>query len=154
MIEVASLPTIQRIAETFELMDDWYDRYRYIIELGRKLPPLGPDAKIEANRIHGCISQVWLVCRQCPMRPACLNFEADSDAHIVRGLIAIALALFDGKSADEIVTIDPEPLFEKLGLGTHLTANRANGFFSMVQRIKALADHDKQARDQAAAKTG
>jgi cysteine desulfuration protein SufE len=85
------------------------------------------------------------------MRPACLNFEADSDAHIVRGLIAIALALFDGKSADEIVTMDPEPLFEKLGLATHLTASRANGFASMIQRIKTLAGAEKQVRDQAAA---
>jgi cysteine desulfuration protein SufE len=146
----STLPSIERIAQNFELLDDWDDRYRYIIELGQKLPPLGADAKVEENRVHGCVSQVWLVCRQCPARPACLNFEADSDAHIVRGLIAIILALFDGKSIDEIVALDPAPLFERLGLATHLTPSRANGFASMTQRIKALAFAEKQARDQAA----
>lgn len=155
MHEMASaLPTIERITETFELLDDWQDRYRYIIELGRKLPPLGPEAKIEEHRVRGCVSQVWLVCRQCPIRPACLTFEADSDAHIVRGLIAIVLAVFDGKSVDEIVALDPRPVFEKLGLATHLTPSRANGFASMVQRIKALAIAEKQARDRAGGEPG
>ena len=145
----STLPSIERITETFELLHDWHDRYRYIIDLGRKLPPLGADAKVDENRIHGCVSQVWLVCSQCPMRPACLTFEADSDAHIVRGLIAILLALFDGKSVDEIVALDPRPIFEKLGVATHLTASRANGFASMLQRIKALAVAEQRARDQA-----
>ncbi len=147
----STLPTIERIAQNFELLDDWDDRYRYIIELGRKLPPLGPEAKVEENRVQGCVSKVWLICHQCPMRPACLNFEADSDAHIVRGLTAIVLALFDGKSIDEIVALDPKPHFEKLGLATHLSPSRANGFAAMVQRIKTLAIAEKQARDQAEA---
>ena len=148
---MSTLPTIERITQNFEVLDDWQDRYRYIIELGRILPPLGPDAKIDENRVHGCASQVWLVCRECPMRPACLSFEADSDAHIVRGLIAILLAVFDGKSIDEIVALDPKPLFEKLGLASHLSVSRANGFASMTQRIKALAVAEAKKRERSPA---
>ena len=141
---MSSLPSIERITETFELLDNWEERYRYIIDLGRKLPPLGPEAKIEQNRLHGCVSQVWLTCSACPLKPACLNFEADSDAHIVRGLIAIVLAVYDGKEVDEIVALDPKPIFAKLGLESHLTPSRANGFAAMIGRIKALAEAAQQ----------
>ncbi len=136
---MAALPSIERIIQTFELLESWEDRYGYIIELGRKLPPLGPDAKIAENRVHGCVSQVWLTCQACPLKPACLNFEADSDALIVRGLIAIVLAIYDGKELDEIVELDSKPIFAKLGLDSHLSPSRANGFAAMVKRIKTLA---------------
>jgi len=141
---MSSLPAIEEITETFELLDDWEERYRYIIELGRKLSGLDPEAKIEANRVQGCTSQVWLTCSVNPEKPARLNFEADSDAHIVRGLIGIVLALYSGKQVDEIVELDARPLFEKLGLQSHLTPSRANGLASMVQRIKVLAKAAQQ----------
>jgi cysteine desulfuration protein SufE len=118
-------------------MEEWDDRYRYLIELGRTLPPLPEDARTEANKVRGCASQVWLSTSVKPdgSRGPVLTFEGDSDAHIVRGLIAILFALYSGKDARHILSTDAVALFEKLGLRDHLTPQRSNGFRSMVDRI-------------------
>jgi cysteine desulfuration protein SufE len=131
------LTTIDTIRANFDLLDDWEDRYRYVIELGRALPPLPDTLRTDANKVRGCASQVWLASgtHDGPRGPV-LAFEGDSDAHIVRGLIAILFALYTGKTADEILDTDARAVFDGLGLGEHLTAQRSNGFFSMVERIR------------------
>ena len=131
---------IERIIEDFELLDSWDDRYRYVIELGRKLPPLPAEDHAEKNKVHGCASQVWLTSARLPASkpgegPA-LQFDGDSDAHIVKGLIAILFALYSGESAEKILATDANAVFTKLGLGEHLTPQRSNGFRSMVERMK------------------
>jgi cysteine desulfuration protein SufE len=133
--------TIDDIIESFALLEDWEDRYRYVIELGRALEPLPDDQRTEANKVHGCASQVWLstAARVEPGQEPSLSILGDSDAHIVRGLVAILLALCSGKSAKEILDADPTALFEQLGLREHLTPQRSNGFKSMVARIRSDA---------------
>lgn len=135
-----TLSPIDRILDDFAFLDDWDDRYRYLIELGRTLEPLSPEAHNEANRVHGCASQVWLQkdVRQEADGPH-LDFKGDSDALIVSGLVAIVIALFSGRPAAEIVKTDAEAVFEKIGLREHLTAQRSNGLRSMVNRIKTEA---------------
>ena len=132
---------IEEIVENFELLDQWDDRYRYVIELGRTLPPLAEQAHSEANKVRGCASQVWLITHVKPDGAAgpTLTFEGDSDAHIVRGLVAILFALYSGKSAKEILETDAEALFNKLGLRENLTPQRSNGLRAMVDRIRAEA---------------
>ena len=132
---------IDEIIENFSVLDDWDDRYRYLIELGRQLPPLAQSAYTEANKVQGCASQVWLETEVRPNGPAgpVLTFVGDSDAHIVRGLIAILLALFSGRTAKEILGTDALAVFEKIGLREHLTPQRSNGFRSMVERIRSEA---------------
>jgi len=129
--------SIGEIVENFDLMEEWDDRYRYLIELGRTLPPLPEDARTDTNKVRGCASQVWLSTSVTPDggRGPVLTFEGDSDAHIVRGLIAILFALYSGKDARHILGTDAVALFEKLGLRDHLTPQRSNGFRSMVDRI-------------------
>jgi len=129
--------SIDEIIANFELLDDWDDRYRYLIELGRALPPLPEAARNDANKVRGCASQVWLATSIKPNGAAgpVLTFAGDSDAHIVRGLIAVLFALFSGKGAKDILATDAIALFEKLGLREHLTPQRSNGFRSMVDRI-------------------
>ena len=128
--------TLENILADFQLLDDWEDRYRYVIELGRALPPLPEAARTEANRVRGCASQVWLASEVKGAGAApCLIFKGDSDAHIVRGLIAILFAIYSGRCADEIVRTDAQGVFRRLGLAEHLTPQRSNGFASMVQRI-------------------
>jgi cysteine desulfuration protein SufE len=132
---------IDDIIDNFSLLDEWDDRYRYLIELGRELPPLAPEAHTDANKVQGCASQVWL---DTDVRPSgaggpVLTFVGDSDAHIVRGLIAILFALYSGRNAKDILTADAVALFEKLGLREHLTPQRSNGFRSMVERIRSDA---------------
>jgi cysteine desulfuration protein SufE len=133
--------TIDDIIENFALLDEWDDRYRYVIELGRTLEPLPEELRSEANKVQGCASQVWLGTRMKPDGAAgpTLSFVGDSDAHIVRGLIAILFALYSGKHAPEILDTDAVALFERLGLREHLTPQRSNGFRSMVERIKSDA---------------
>ena len=131
--------TIDRIMQNFDILTDWEDRYRYIIELGRKLPPFDEEYKIEANLVRGCVSQVWLVTDVREGDPPVIEFRADSDAQIVKGLVAILLSLYSGKTAREILTADIRSIFEKLDLAKHLSINRANGFASMVKRIHELA---------------
>ena len=131
--------SIETIASDFALLDDWEDRYRYVIELGRALAPLPAAERTEANKVRGCASQVWLathVAGDPATGRKMLSFEGDSDAHIVRGLIAILLAIYQDKSADEILQIDAQSVFASLGLKEHLTPQRSNGLASMVERIR------------------
>ena len=131
--------TIDRIMQNFDILTDWEDRYRYIIELGRKLPSFDEKYKIDANLVQGCVSQVWLVTDIRDGDPPVIEFRADSDAQIVKGLVAILLSLYSGKTAREILTADIRSIFQKLDLAKHLSLNRANGFASMVKRIHELA---------------
>ncbi len=131
--------TLQDVLEAFSLLDDWTDKYRYIIELGRTLPELPDALKTQENKVLGCQSQVWLVLAQHTPEDGLFHFRADSDAHIVRGLVALVLAIFDGKTRDEIAALDPRPIFAELGLDQHLSQGRTNGLLSMVGRIKQLA---------------
>ncbi|TQF29626.1 SufE family protein [Bradyrhizobium sp. UNPA324] len=136
-----SPPTpITDIIENFSLLEDWDDRYRYVIELGRKLTPFPDEQRTDANKVQGCVSQVWLATtiEHHDGRPL-LTFAGDSDAHIVRGLVAILIALLSGRPAAEISGENPLALFERLGLGEHLTPQRSNGFRSMVSRMRADA---------------
>ena len=130
--------TIDEIIDNFSLLDDWDDRYRYVIELGRALAPLPDAERTDANKVQGCASQVWLATDVRPNGAAgpVLNFVGDSDAHIVRGLIAVLFTLFSGRPAREILATDAIAVFEKLGLREHLTPQRSNGFRSMVERIR------------------
>jgi cysteine desulfuration protein SufE len=134
--------SIERIRDDFELLDSWDDRYRYVIELGRSLPPFPEAARKESNKVQGCASQVWLV---SDIRPAkngggpVIEFHGDSDAHIVKGLIAILFALYSGQPAKRILETDAIQVFDRLGLREHLTPQRSNGFRSMVERIRADA---------------
>jgi len=136
------MPGIDEIIENFELLDEWDDRYRYVIELGRTLPPLPKEAYTEENKVRGCASQVWFVSHLEPDGAAgpVLHFRGDSDAHIVRGLIAILFALYSGKPAREILQTDALAVFNRLGLGENLTPQRSNGFRSMVERIRRDAE--------------
>jgi cysteine desulfuration protein SufE len=130
--------TLDEIIDSFEFLDDWDDRYRYLIELGRSLDPLPEEAHTEENKVRGCASQVWLqteVERNGAGVPV-LKFLGDSDAHIVRGLVALTLAFFSGRTAKEIVDADAQALFKRLGFEQHLTPQRSNGLRSMVERIK------------------
>lgn len=132
---------IDDIIDNFSVLDDWDDRYRYLIELGRELPPLADAAHSAANKVQGCASQVWLDTTVKPNGGGgpILVFAGDSDAHIVRGLIAVLFAIYSGKSAKDILARDALKVFEGLGLKEHLTPQRSNGFRSMVDRIRSDA---------------
>jgi len=130
---------IDTIRDDFAFLDDWEDRYRYIIELGQGLAPYPDAARDDAHKVQGCVSQVWLKTRLAGGDDPVLEFEGDSDAHIVRGLVAIMLALFSGKRASEILHTDAEATMREFGLDEHLTPQRANGLRSMVKRIKREA---------------
>jgi len=133
--------TLEEIVDNFSLLEEWDDRYRYVIELGRGLRPLAERDRTQANKVQGCASQVWLATNVHPNGQGgpILTFTGDSDAHIVRGLIAILFAMFSGKQAGEILSTDAIAVFERLGLREHLTPQRSNGFRSMVERIRADA---------------
>ncbi len=129
------------LRETFGFLEDWEERYAYIIDLGRTLPPMDEALKTEATKVRGCTSQVWMIGREFADgqgRP-CLEIVADSDAHIVRGLIRILHILYSGRPKTEIAAIDAESFLHELGLDQHLSPSRRNGLFSMVERIRALA---------------
>ena len=132
---------VDDIIANFEILDELDDRYRYLIELGRELAPLSPEGHDESNRVRGCASQVWLETRVDGANGTdpVLNFRGDSDAHIVKGLIYLALALYGDRPASEIAATDATPLFARLGLGGHMTRQRSNGFAAMVERIRADA---------------
>jgi cysteine desulfuration protein SufE len=133
--------SIDEITDNFTLLDDWDDRYRYLIEIGRTLEPMSEAEHAEANKVRGCTSQVWLTTHVSPDGASgpVLKFRGDSDAHIVRGLIAILLALYSEKPAQDILSADAIALFERLGLKDHLTPQRSNGFRAMVERVRADA---------------
>ena len=128
---------LQTIEDTFNLLDDWEDRYAYLIDLGRDLPPFPEDQKTEAHLVQGCTSRVWMI---LSTEHNVLEIKADSDAHIVRGLIALVIATYDGKKITEISDIDMHAIFERLGLAEHLSPNRRNGFFAMVEKIKQTSN--------------
>ena len=139
--ETRGASSFEEILADFELLDDWEDRYRYVIELGRKLEPLPEADRSAANKVQGCVSQVWLSTHvdQSEGAPR-LTFIGDSDAHIVRGLVAILFSLYSGKTADEIVSIDARQSLGLLHLNEHLTPQRSNGLMAMVKRIRTDAE--------------
>lgn len=132
---------ISEILETFEFLDDWEDRYKYLIDLGKELPDLSASERSEEHKVRGCVSQVWLITtiRPGPDGQPVLSFKGDSDALIVQGLVAIVTSLFSGKSAQQILDTDVEGVFSQLGLQDHLTPQRSNGLRSMVGRIRSDA---------------
>ena len=132
---------IDDIIENFALLDEWDDRYRYVIELGRALPPMPDEEHTEANKVQGCASQVWLTTHIAPNGAdgPVMTFRGDSDAHIVRGLVAILIALYSGKTAGSILKTDALALFDRIGLRENLTPQRSNGLRSMVERVRAEA---------------
>lgn len=142
------MTTIETIREDFALLDDWEDKYRYVIELGQELAPYPEAVRDDAHKVPGCVSQVWLNTTVGPGPDPVLTFEGDSDAHIVRGLVAILLALYSGRRAGEILAIDAEATLRALGLDEHLTPQRSNGLRSMVKRVQRDA---LRAREAAAA---
>ncbi|ATO57712.1 SufE family protein [Bartonella sp. 1-1C] len=129
--------TIDDIIENFSQLDDWEDRYRYVIELGYELPPFPESKRNDTNKVHGCVSQVWLFSSRDKSENPVLTFQGDSDAHIVRGLIYILLTFYSGKKASEIRVANAEELLEKLGLNENLTPQRSNGLKAMIKRIRA-----------------
>jgi len=133
-------PAFEDIAETFEFLDDWEDRYRHVIDMGKAMAPLDAALKVPATRVEGCASQVWLYPRIEGQGPSArFDFEGESDAMIVRGLIAVLHALYAGLSADEVLTVDAEAELARLGLDEHLSSQRSNGVRAMVARIRKLA---------------
>ncbi|SRR6266700_2258223 len=133
--------TIDDIRDNFELLDDWDDRYRYVIELGRTLTPMPEQEHSAANKVQGCASQVWLskrIDREGGREPV-LSYRGDSDAHIVRGLIAILLTLYSGRTPQQILSTDAIAVFDEFGFREHLTPQRSNGLRSMIERIRADA---------------
>jgi sulfur transfer protein SufE len=128
------------LIDTFEMFDDWEDRYGVLIDLGRKLPPMDPADKIEENRVHGCQSNVWMVARARPDEDGTvIDFIADSDSSIVKGLIAVLRKLYSGQRPEDVLDFNAEPVLDRLGLSQHLTIGRRNGLAGMIQRIKRLA---------------
>lgn len=126
------------LAQEFDLLGDWEERYRYVIDLGRELAPLTDAERNDANKVRGCASQVWLVTE--PQADGTVDFRGDSDAHIVRGLIAILLRLFSGRRPGEIMAFDPKVAFETLGLAGALSSQRSNGLAAMATRIRRDAE--------------
>jgi cysteine desulfuration protein SufE len=133
------MATLEQIIDDFAFLDEWEDRYRYVIELGKALPDLPESARTAQNKVQGCASQVWLVSRTGEGGDPVMTFEGDSDAHIVRGLVAIVLAIYSGKRAYEIAGLDAIDTFNEIGLVEHLSSQRANGLRSMVKRIREEA---------------
>lgn len=132
-------PPIEDIVENFEFLDEWDDRYRYVIELGRMLEPMEEGQHNAENKVEGCVSQVWLTCETSANAPTKLHFKGDSDAHIVRGLVAIALAAANDKTPEDVLATDMNGIISQIGLEEHLTPQRANGLQAMIGRIRAHA---------------
>lgn len=128
--------TLDDLKSDFAVLDDWQDRYRYVIDLGKDLPPMPYEDKNENTRVVGCMSQVWL--KPVQTTPT-MKFLADSDAHIVKGLIGVLMIIYNDKTPQEIVNTPIEPIFAELGMGEHLSPNRRNGFFAMVEKIQNYA---------------
>lgn len=137
MSDDLDLPTLEELTENFLLFDAWEERYKYLIDLGALLPAMEEGLKNDQSLVRGCVSRVWIVSSFDEVGG--LRLTADSDAHIVRGLIAIVLIAYQGKKANEIATVDIERVFEQIGLNQHLSPNRRNGFFAMVERVQTLS---------------
>lgn len=130
---------IDELIDNFQWLEEWEERYRYIIDLGRKLPPMPEDDKNDVNKVEGCMSQVWMTGALSEDQPPVLNILADSDAFIVKGLIAVLMIVYNGKTPDEILKIDIKDIFGKLEMEGHISPNRRNGFYAMVGRIQTYA---------------
>lgn len=138
--------TVEELVEVMDFFDDWADKYRYIIDLGKKIPVLEEAEKTEENRVLGCVSRVWMVGGlDRSSSPPHMSFRADSDAHIVRGLIAVVMILFDGQTPETIAERDALEFFRRVGLDQHLTQSRSNGLHSMVHKIKELGAREADA---------
>lgn len=133
------MSNIDEIIDNFEFLDEWEDRYKYLIELGDGLEPFPAELQTDETKVQGCVSQVWIVGMPESDEDPVITFLGTSDAHIVRGLIAVTLAIFSGKKASEILATDEQVVFKKLGLSEHITPQRSNGLRSMVARIRELA---------------
>lgn len=133
---MATPQAFKDIEENLSFLEDWEDRYRYLIELGQALPPLAPEERSAENKVHGCVSQVWLVSER---DGAALRYRGESDAMIVRGLVAVLVALYSGRPARDIAETDAIAIFDRLGLREHLTTQRSNGLVAMVNRIRSEA---------------
>ena len=133
---MSDLPKLNEIKETFDLLDDWEDRYAYLIDLGRKLPEFPDIYRNDINLVKGCTSQVWMVLKT---DNCMLDIQADSDAHIVRGLIALVIVTYNEQAVSDVANIDMEQIFTDLGLSDHLSPNRRNGFFAMVEKVKSVS---------------
>lgn len=130
---------IQDMVDDFAFLDDWEDRYMHVIDMGKQLPVLEPALKTESTKVKGCVSQVWLI-TQFNNTNKTLNFQGDSDAHIVKGLVAIVLEIFSDRTAKEITDLDPNAILGQLGLAEHLSPQRSNGLQAMIGRIKSEAN--------------
>jgi cysteine desulfuration protein SufE len=133
-------PRVNELIDEFDFLDDWEERYRHVIELGKALEPLGESERNDTNKVQGCVSQVWLVSEVAPGEPPRLHFRADSDAHIVRGLAALLIRLLSDRSAKDILALDVKAVFEAIGMADNLSAQRSNGLIAMIARIRAVAE--------------
>ncbi len=133
------LPTLDEIIETFELLGDWEERFGYIIDLGKRLPPMPESERTDDARVHGCQAQVWLRLKRDEGESSRLHLRAMSDAHIVNGLIAIVMSMYNGRTAAEAIAVDAAGILERLELDAHLSGTRRNGLEAMIRRIRALA---------------
>lgn len=133
----ATDPVIEDIVDEFDLLGDWEERYRYLIDLGRQLPPLADSERVDANKVQGCVSQVWLILSR--EADGTLTIRGDSDAHIVKGLVALLIRLYSGRGADAILAIDAREVLSRIGLAEHLSPQRSNGLASMLLRIREVA---------------
>ena len=131
--------SIDEIIENFQFLDDWDDRYKYLIELGDTLPEFAEEKQTRENKVQGCVSQVWVTSSQSNDADPIMSFEGTSDAHIVSGLIAITFAIFSGQKASDILATDEKQIFDSIDLSEHITPQRSNGLKSLVERIKADA---------------
>ncbi len=130
---------IEEIIENFQYLDDWDDRYKYLIELGNALPEFPLEQQTAVNKVQGCVSQVWVTSEKSDETDPILTFCGGSDAHIVSGLVAVTLAIFSGKKASEIISTDETQIFDSIDLSEHITPQRSNGLRSLVERIKTHA---------------
>ena len=137
--------TLEKLISNFELLGDWEERYGYLIDLGKKLPGLSDAEKSEDHRVHGCQAMVWMIMEPDPAHSGGLRIRADSDAFIVRGLIAVLELIFNSRTPDEILQTDAKSILGQLGLDSHLSPTRKNGLFAMVERIRTLARAQKSA---------
>ena len=133
MLDVSYPDNIRDMIDDFQFLDDWEDRYMHVIDMGKSLPELTYEERNETNKVRGCASQVWLITEKTGDR---FTFRGDSDAHIVKGLVAIVIEIFSNRIASEILSLDAKTILEQLGLSEHLSTQRANGLASMIERIR------------------
>ena len=130
---------IQDMIDDFAFLSDWEERYMHVIDMGKALSPLAIEDKIDANKVKGCVSQVWLVTER-DESAGTLRFKGDSDAHIVKGLVAVIMTVYDGRTPSEILEIEVSPILQQLGLAEHLSPQRSNGLKAMIERIRNIAN--------------